>query len=327
MNSRKGLGVTALTVAWLLTFAGCSGAPAGGPTPDAGEGDGSLKVGMLVKGLATDFWQQVVAGADAAADEIGDVEVLEYAPDSESNVDQQINQVETLIAQNVDAIVIAPVAPDQLKPALERAVAAGIPVVVLDTRVEGFEDQQSAYVGADNRSAGAQAGKLIIDQLGGEGTVGLVNGTPGVPAVEDRLAGVRDVVKGTSVEVVGETAAVDCTTDNGVKAAEDLLSANPGLDAMFVACGPAAVGAQQAIKSAGIDWANFVLVGFDAAPDELTSIAAGEERGTVAQDTHAMGGESLKAAVKAARGETINNPNVDPGVLVITKENVDQFLK
>jgi simple sugar transport system substrate-binding protein len=310
-------------------LAACS-SPAGEDGPGAtnsGQAEDTIQVGFLVKSLAVDFWQQVVAGAEAAADEIGNVEILPYAPDSESNVDQQVSQVENMIAQDVDAIVIAPVAPDQLLPSLERAVEAGIPVVVLDTRVEGFEDKQSAYVGTDNYNGGVTAGEFIVEQLGGSGTIGLVNGTPGVPAVEDRIAGVTAATEGTGVEVVGQTAAVDCTTDNGVRAAEDLLSAHPDLDAMFVACGPAAVGAQQAVKSAGIAWSDFVLVGFDAAPEELTSVKAGEQRATIAQDQAAMGGDSLTAAVQAAKGEAIPNPIVDPGVQVVTIDNVDQFIK
>lgn len=286
-----------------------------------------LRIGFVVKSLSVDFWLKVVDGAEAAAEELGgNIEILDYAPASESAVEEQVNQVDNLISAGVDAMVVAPVAPVQLLPALQRAVDAGIPVVVLDTRVEGFEDQQTAYVGTDNFNGGVEAGKFIVEQLGGEGTLGLINGTPGVPAVDDRIAGVRDAVDGTGVEVVQELAAIDCTRDKGVTAAEDLLTAHPDVDAVFVACGEATVGAGQAIRMAGRDWGSIVLVGFDAAPDELASVKAGEERATIAQDQAAMGGKSLEAAVRAARGEAVEETDVDPGVQVVTQENVDQFM-
>lgn len=294
-------------------------------TTAAGD-DEKVVVAFLVKSLAVDFWKTVAANAEATAAELGNVELIVHAPDSEANVDQQVNQVESMVAQGVDAIVIAPVAPVQLEPPLSRAVDAGIPVVVLDSRVENFEDKQSAYVGTDNFNGGKAAGEFIAEELGGQGKVALVNGTPGVSAVEDRIAGVTDALAGTGVEIVGQTAAVDCTTDNGVRAAEDLLSAHPDLDGMFVACGTAAVGANRAVEASPIKWEDFVLVGFDAAPEELASVAAGQQRATIAQDQMAMASESLRAAVKAALGEAIENTNVDPGVKVVTAENVSELL-
>lgn len=314
----------------ILALAACASGGAGETSPDPvvpteAANQDTIEIGMVVKSLAVDFWQQVVAGGEAIAEEYDNVEITAYAPDSESNVEQQINQVESLIAQGVAAIVVAPVAPVQMLPVLERAHEAGIHVVILDTRVEGFEDMQVAYVGTDNRNGGFEAGSFIVEQLGGSGNIGLINGTPGVPAVEDRLAGVRDALEGTDVEISGETAALDCTTDNGVRAAEDLLSANPDLQAMFVACGPAAVGAQNAVRSANLNWNEFVLVGFDAAPGELSSIAALEQRATIAQDQAAMGGDSVRAAIMAVLGEPIEERVIDPGVQVVTSDNVNEF--
>ncbi len=331
MKNSKHWKVVVTALLGVVALAACSAGPTPSSSPSETDGgqtaDGDkVVIAFLVKSLATDFWKQVAADAETAAAEMGNVELVVHAPDSEANVDQQVNQVESMIAQGVDAIVIAPVAPVQLQPPLSSAVAAGIPVVVLDSRVEGFENEQSAYVGTDNHQGGLTAGAFIVEELGGAGKLGLVNGTPGVSAVEDRIAGVTEAVTGTDVEIVGQTAAVDCTADNGIRAAEDLLSAHPDLDAMFVACGSAAAGAIRAVDASPIDWADFVLVGFDAMPEELTSIAANQQRATMAQDQMAMATESLKAAVKAALGQEIENTRVDPGVRVVTADNVAEFL-
>lgn len=330
MKNSKPWRVVVAAFVGAVALAACTAEPAAERSPSTdgapGGGDDKVVVAFMVKSLATDFWKQVAAHAESAAETMDSVEVIVLAPDSEANVDQQVNQVESMIAQDVDAIVIAPVAPVQLQPPLSSAVAAGIPVVVLDSRVENFESEQSAYVGTDNHVGGLTAGTFIVDELGGEGKLGLVNGTPGVSATEDRIAGVTEAVTGTNIEIVGEVAAVDCTPDNGIRAAEDLLSAHPDLDAMFVACGSAAAGAIRAVDASPTDWADFVLVGFDAMPEELSSIAANEQRATMAQDQQAMAQESLSAAVKAALGQEVEDTRVDPGVRVVTAENVDEFL-
>jgi len=112
-----------------------------------------------------------------------------------------------------------------------------------------------------------------------------------------------------------------------VTAGENLLTAHPDVNAIFVACGPAAAGVDQAAKKAGVDFSKLVIVGFDANPGELDSIKAGEESGTIAQHQAAMGGEGVRLAALAARGETVptEDKDLDTGFTVVTKDNVSQF--
>lgn len=290
----------------------------------ADNADKNVHIAVIVKTLDSTFWHDLADGGKKAAEEDGNIEVTVTAPSSEAAVEEQVNKVEDMIARHVDAIVIAAVAPVQLRPALERAVEAGIKVVLVDTRVPGFEGA-AAYVGTNNENGGKSAGTYIADLLGGEGKVGLVNGTPGVPAVDDRIKGVREALSGTNIEVVAELAAPDCTTDKGVSAGENLLTSNPDVDAIFVACGPAAVGVGQAIKNGGADFADVILVGFDAAPGELESIKAGLQSATIAQHQAEMGAEAVRLAAMAARGEALPTTDLDTGVVVVTKDNVASF--
>jgi simple sugar transport system substrate-binding protein len=94
--------------------------------------------------------------------------------------------------------------------------------------------------------------------------------------------------------------------------------------AIYGACGPPIIGALQAIKAAGKKPGEIVVVGFDAAPDELVAIKAGDEAASIAQFPAKMGSLGIDTAVKAARGETVQ-ANVDTGTQVVTKDNVDQF--
>jgi simple sugar transport system substrate-binding protein len=309
----------------LLLAAGFGAGLALGVVSDAQAAPKDLNIAVIVKTLDSTFWQDLAEGAKEMAAKDGHVTVTVAAPSSEAAVEEQVSKVDNMIARHVDAIVIAAVAPVQLAPALQRAVDAGIKVVLVDTHVPDFSGQ-SAYVGTNNENGGKAAGEFIAKHLGGKGKVGLVNGTPGVPAVDDRIKGVRAALASTDIDVVSELAAIDCTTDKGVAAGENLLTAHPDVNAIFVACGPAAVGVNQAAKAAGVDFSKLIIVGFDAAPGELEAIKAGEETATIAQHQSAMGGEALRLAAMAARGETLPTADLDTGVVIVTKENVSQFL-
>jgi len=128
---------------------------------------------------------------------------------------------------------------------------------------------------------------------------------------------------GSAATVVAK-APTDCDQTKGLNAAQDLLTANPNLTAIYGACGPPIIGALQAIKSAHKKAGDIVVIGFDASPDELTAIKAGEQTGSVAQFPAKMGSLGIETAVAAARGQTVK-PNVDTGTEMVTKDNVAQF--
>jgi simple sugar transport system substrate-binding protein len=110
----------------------------------------------------------------------------------------------------------------------------------------------------------------------------------------------------------------------GLTAAQDMLTANPGIVAIYGACGPPIIGALQAIKAAGKQPGDIVVIGFDASPDEVAAIKAGDQTASIAQFPAKMGLLGIETAVAAARGETVE-PLVDTGTEVVTIENADQF--
>jgi len=116
----------------------------------------------------------------------------------------------------------------------------------------------------------------------------------------------------------------NCTQELGVTVAEDILTANPDLKAIYAACGPPAVGATQAIQNAGIANDAIVMVGFDACCGELDKIVSGQEDATVAQFPAKMGELGVDALVKAIRGESVE-PLVDTGAGLVTAENVKDY--
>ena len=153
--------------------------------------------------------------------------------------------------------------------------------------------------------------------------IGILEGVPGVPALDDCVNGMLSALDGVKVNVVGKTG-TNCTQELGVSAAEDLLTANPDLKAIYAACGPPAVGAAQAILNAKIANDAMILVGFDACCGELDNIKSGVEDATVAQFPAKMGELGIETLANAVRGKAVES-NVDTGTGLVTKDNLAKF--
>jgi simple sugar transport system substrate-binding protein len=125
------------------------------------------------------------------------------------------------------------------------------------------------------------------------------------------------------VKIVGR-GATNCTEELGISVAEDLLTANPDLKAIYAACGPPAAGAARAIQNAGIANDKIVLVGFDFCCGEEEALQAGVEDATVAQFPAKMAEKGVDALVKAIRGEKVESL-IDSGAALVTKDNMAQF--
>lgn len=318
-NSKKTfLAVAALSALSLL--AGCtSSGDAGGGAGD----DGSVTVAFVAKALDSPFWVTVTDGAKSATEDDADIDVKTAAGSSEAAVEEQIQKIETFITQGVGALAVAPTSPDELRPILSDAISQGIPVILVDTNIPDL-DGVTSFVGTDNERGGEEAAEYIKEQLPDGGKIGLITGTAGVTSVEDRIRGVENGLEGSNIEIVATVSAEGNTRDNGVSAAEDLLTAHPDLDAIFTAGDEPALGAIKAIESAGLNPEDFIIVGFDASPDGVAAIEAGKMSASIAQFPSEMGRLGVLTAAAAARGESVEK-TVDTGVEVVTKDNAADF--
>ena len=130
-------------------------------------------------------------------------------------------------------------------------------------------------------------------------------------------------MQGVDVKIVGR-GATNCTEELGISVAEDLLTANPDLKAIYAACGPPAAGAARAIKNAGIASDKIVLVGFDFCCGEAEALTAGIEDASVAQFPSKMAELGVDALVKAIRGAQVESL-IDLGAALVTKDNMANF--
>ena len=279
-----------------------------------------VSIGFITK-FPVEFYTTMEDAAKAYAAANPGVEIIYGQGASGTDIEGQVALIESMITQGVQGIAITPVDPT-VAAALDKAVAAGIKVVLMDNNIPDWTNATSLAT-TNNYNAGVIAGQYLATVLHDGDTLGILEGVPGVPALDDRVTGMLEGLKGVAVTVVGQ-GATNCSQELGVTVAEDLLTANPDMTAIYSACGPAAVGATQAIENAGIANADIIMVGFDACCGELDTIASGAEDASVAQFPAKMGELGVTALVAAIRGETVESL-IDTGAGLVTLENLADF--
>jgi ABC-type sugar transport system substrate-binding protein len=282
--------------------------------------DEKIKIGFITK-FPVPFFATMEDAAKAYAKAHPDVEITFGQGTSATDIEGQIALIESMVTQGVKGIALTPVDPT-VAPALDKAIAAGVKVVLMDNNIPDWKGR-TALATTDNYNAGKIAGEYLKSVLKDGDTIGILEGVPGVPALDDRVNGMLEGLKGVNVKIVGR-GATKCTEELGISVAEDLLTANPHLKSIYAACGPPAAGAAQAIKNAGIGNDAIVLVGFDYCCGEKEALTAGIEDATVAQFPAKMSELGVDALVKAIRGEKVESL-IDSGAALVTKENMAQI--
>ena len=279
-----------------------------------------IRIGFITK-FPVPFFATMEDAAKAYAEANPGVEITFGQGTSATDIEGQIALIESMVTQGVQGIAITPVDPT-VASALDKAIEAGVKVVLMDNNIPDW-DGGTALATTDNYNAGKIAGEYLSTVLHDGDTLGILEGVPGVPSLDERVDGMLDGLKGVDVEIVGR-GATNCTEELGINVAEDLLTGNPDLKAIYAACGPPAAGAAQAIQNAGIANDAIVLVGFDFCCGEAEALAAGVEDATVAQFPAKMAELGVDALVRAIRGEDVESL-IDSGAALVTVETMDQF--
>ena len=279
-----------------------------------------VKIGFITK-FPVEFFSTMENAAKAYAAANPGVEIIYGQGQSGTDIEGQIALIESMVTQGVQGIAITPVDPT-VAPALDAAIASGVKIVLMDNGIPDWKGL-TAIATTNNYNAGKIAGQYLASVLKDGDTLGILEGVPGVPALDDRVNGMLEGLGAVKVEIVGK-GGTNCTQELGVSVAEDLLTAHPDLKAIYAACGPPAVGATQAIENAGIANDAIIMVGFDACCGELDKIVSGQEDATVAQFPAKMGELGVDALVRAIRGEEVE-VLVDTGAGLVTADNVADF--
>lgn len=241
--------------------------------------------------------------------------------DPQLDVQKQIAQVEDMIAQKVDLIFLNPVDWKGVKPALDAAKKAGIPIVNFDAQVFD-EDLVDSIVVSDNFNAGKVCGEDLAKRMPDGGKIAIID-SPTMKSVIDRIdgffAGLGD--KKDKFKVVAQQDGKG-QLEVSMPIAEAILQANPDVQAFMGGNDPTALGIIAALKTANKK--GILVYGVDGAPEAKAAIKDGDMTGSGAQSPINIGKESYKVAIKILNGEPFEK-FIPVKTELITKENVDQF--
>lgn len=300
MNPKKIVAAAAVVASLALTTTACN----------SSSGSSDIKVGLSVSTLNNPFFVQMKAGAQAEAKAAGvDLTVT----DAQNDASQQANQMQNFLSQNVKSIIINPVDSDAASPSVKSANKAGVPVVAADRGVT--RGDIATTVASDNVAGGKLAAKTLAQQLGGKGTILVLQGTAGTSASRERGQGFAEGLKAyPDIKVVAKQPA-DFDRAKGLDVTTNLLQAHPKITGIFAENDEMALGAIKALGSkAG---KSVKVVGFDGTPDGLKAVEAGTLAATVAQQPKELGKLAVKNAVALAKGKKVD-PMVKVPVKVVT---------
>jgi ribose transport system substrate-binding protein len=320
MKSKKLFVLLGLLLVVALVAA-CGAQPAAAPAQPSGEesAEGAKPyIPVISKGFQHQFWQAVKQGSEQAAKDFN-VDITFEGPGSESEVDKQIEMLQTALDKKPAAICFAALDSKAAVPLLEKAKAANIPVVGFDSGVDS--DIPVATAATDNIAAAAYAADKMAE-LVGEGKVAIIAHDQTSRTGIDRVKGFTDQIKAKYPKIVivdTQYGAGDPQKSTDIVKA--VIAANPDLKGYFGANEGSMKGVMNGVKEMGKE-GQIVMIGYDAGKQLKDEIRAGTVAGAITQDPVGIGYKCVEAAVKAIKGEAVEK-NIDTGFKWYDKSNVD----
>lgn len=311
----------------LLAFLPAAAAACRKAEADGAGGAGRLSVAVIPKGTTHVFWKAVERGAREAGEELG-VEVVWKGPLAENDRAQQIQVLQQFTSQKVAGIAVAPLDHAALAAPVKQARAAGIPVVVFDSALDGAAPLDFAStVSTDNEKAGRLAGEALAERIAPDPKAGakvvLLRYMVGSASTESREAGFLAAVKARpTVDVLVENRYAGATAGEAKSEALNLADALAKATGVFCPNESSTMGMLLALRQLGLA-GKVRFVGFDASPPLIEALRSGEIDALVVQDPRKMGSLAVKTLVAAIRKEPVE-PAIDTGATLVTKEDLEK---
>jgi ribose transport system substrate-binding protein len=286
-----------------LLLAGCGG---------GGGGSDQKLIGASLLTQTHIFYQDMVKAMKKEAAKRDLRLRLQYA---EFDSRKQNDQIETFIAQGVDAIIVAPTDSSGVTPVIAEARSRGIPVFTADIAAHGAD--VVSHIASDNERGGELLAEYLAEALSGKGKIGIID-HPTVASVQDRTQGFEKVIaKYPDMEIVQRVPG-EGQRDKALNAAQNLLQAHPDLDAIFGINDDSALGALAAVESAGLE-DKIIIVGFDGTPEARKAIAKGTAlKADAVQYPDKIGIRTIEIIATVLNGEAV------PGVVPVDVGLIDQ---
>jgi ribose transport system substrate-binding protein len=278
-----------------------------------------IYIPVISKGFQHQFWQAVKLGAEMAAADCG-VEITFEGPESETQVDRQMEMLQAALDRDPDAIVFAALDSQAALPLLERAQEEGIPVIAFDSGVEG--DIPLTTAATDNVAAAAEAADRMAELIGREGQVAVIAHDQTSRTGIDRVTGFTERM----AEEYPDIEVVDVQYGGGdhlrsTELARAIILAHPDLKGFFGANEGSIIGVLNAVTELGME-GDLVVICYDSGVQQMEAIRSGAQAGAITQDPIGIGYYAVEAAVMALRGEEIPT-TIDTGFHWYDAENID----
>lgn len=312
---RKILGLVLSLSLVVGLFVGCGSSSSG--SSQSSSTKKKHKFGYTCMTMNNPFFQVLEKSIRAEVEKNGDQLIT---MDPAMDVSKQIDQINDMITQGVDAVFLNPVDWEGVRPGLEALKKANIPIINFDTEVKDM-NYVTAYVGSDNKNAGKVCGDDLVKRYPNGGKIAILN-CPTMNSINDRIAGFKSAIEGKNFTIVAEQ---DGKGDlqTSMKLADDILQSHSDIVAIMGGNDPTALGALAACKSA--KQSKILVYGVDGSPDAKKEIASGGQFvGTGAQSPKQIGVKAAELGYKV-----LNKQNVEKKTPVqtflINKDNVAKY--
>lgn len=311
-SKRKSIAAMVGAVSIVAALSGCAA------TETEEAGSERLYIALSSKGFQHQFWQAVKLGAEQAAAEF-DVDITYDGPDTEADVDQQLQQLQTILDKNPSAIGFAALDSQAAGPLLAQAQERGIPVIAFDSGVDS--DIPLTTAATDNTAAAAEAARNMIIAVGGKGKIAVIGHDQTSTTGKQRVDGFVSYIEANApdIEIVSvQYAGGD--QQRSADATKALIAANPDLVGLYGTNEGSAIGIVIGVKELGTT--GLKIIGFDSGKAQIDAINSGLMYGAITQNPVGIGYEVVKAAVMAIRGETLPK-TIDTGFFFYNKDNIN----
>ncbi|MBB6096105.1 ribose transport system substrate-binding protein [Povalibacter uvarum] len=275
--------------------------------PAVSEAAAKPRVALVMKSLANEFFQTMQDGAKAHQKaNAAQYDLIAIGIKDEIDTSGQIRLVEQMLAQRVDAIVIAPADSSALVPVLQSAIAKGVIVVNIDNRLDAkalaAKGISIPFVGPDNRAGAKLAGDHLAKQLAAGSKVGIIEGVPTTVNAQQRTLGFRDAMQAAGMKVASVQSG-EWELQKGNTVASAMMREHPDLAALLCGNDTMALGAVAAIRSAG-KTGKVKVVGYDNIPAVKPLLTDGRMSATVDQFAGKQAAFGIEVALKALAAKT-----------------------
>jgi ribose transport system substrate-binding protein len=291
----------------------------GGDDEESAAGGGGKGASMtLIAGVKGDeFYITMNCGAQQAAKAAG--AKLNFQGPDQFAAAQQTPIVNSVTAKKPDAVLVAPTDTKALYAPIKQLADGGSKVVLVDTTLEK-PDMAVSQIASDNLEGGREAGRTLLELIGGKGKVLVVNVNPGISTTDARGKGFEEAVKGKpGVEYLGQ----QYSNDDPAKASAIVtatLAKHPDLKGIFGANLFSAEGAAAGLRQAG-KLGDVKIVGFDAGPKQVKDLEEGLVQALIAQKPAEIGRLGVEQAVASLEGKPTRK-KIGTGFEVVTKKNL-----